>query len=580
MALKDFGLEWDTRTADEYWEQEGSRLLARRSSAGRGFRVGQHVSGQGAYELPLDALHGHLHVVGATRKGKSYFLEQFMRRLTATGSGYFLGDPHGFLYDHMVNWFAHNPQFADKVVLFNPSHAEEFWPGFNPLRRVSYFPDIAVQVRHITNAAAQVWEEESKTTPRLRRWMGNMLYPLIENECTFLETQYFTSLNSSEVKMKLLAGTANSRIRNDWLDFDRLSRSRKLDEIGSLQNRLTEFTDNQACGLILGRTKNLIDIPDLVEGGKIVLADFSSRGGRLHPDDAFMLGTLWVNEFTNYAFSRTEELGKTRPFYLILDEFQSFLTDDVATILDQQNKFGMHLVLSHQHLAQIREERPKMFASIMTNAPNKVIFGGLAGPDLEILESEVFMGEHNLKEIKQEIYRTTVVDYDDEEVYTEGHVSSGGGGMTYDAGDGWFSSPEQLGSSIFSSETDISSYSSRLRPVLDKELASRTFFSLPEQSYKNQALMKRQPTQRAIIKAGDEPTAIVEIDDVTQPARDGNKLVALHVAVLAKQSEYYLPKGEILALTAERQRVLEESQQEDAAVFHSSKPLRLNQPAA
>ena len=38
------------------------------------------------------------------------------------------------------------------------------------------------------------------------------------------------------------------------------------------------------------------------------------------------------------------------PFYLYIDEFQSFATDALTSILAEARKYGLSLILAHQYL--------------------------------------------------------------------------------------------------------------------------------------------------------------------------------------------------------------------------------------
>lgn len=524
-----------------------------------GLIVGEEVGTSAPFALPIDILRTHLHIIGAIGTGKSFFMDSLIRQLISQRQGLCLIDPHGSLYDHVVNFLAHHPKYADRVILFDPTKPQEFWPGFNPLKRTSYFPDLTVQVRHIIGAAAKVWEEDSKRTPLLRRMMGNVLHPLIEGQQTFLEARYFLQLSDGVARTRLLKATSNARVQREWQEFENLSLARKKDALGSLQNRMPEFVDNEAVQLIMGRQENTIDIQDIVENRKVLLCNLSTRGGQLHRDDAFLIGCLMVSELTNFAFSRTEEQSLKNPFFLFLDEFQNFISPDMTAILDQCRKFGIHLILAHQHLSQLKEKDAQLYSSVMGSARNKVVFGGLSESDVEILERELFLGEHDLHEVKQEIYRTAIVDYDEESVTTSSHASTSGDSRSYGPG---FFFPELLGLGDFASSTEAESQSTRPVPVFEEELSSREYYSLDQQRYKNQARLKLQPRQHAIFKLDEQPTKVVRLETVTEYRNDKRKLEALEERVLAAQSQYYLREVEIRALIEARQQAIEDEPEE------------------
>src|SRR5262249_47572151 len=93
-------------------------------------------------------------------------------------------------------------------------------------------------------------------------------------------------------------------------------------------------------------------------------------------------------------------------FYLFVDEFSNFVTKDMCEILDAGRKFGLHLILAHQHLHQLKQNDAEVYYSVMTNARTKAVFGGLSEEDLSILGPELFNREIDPNQIKDEIWQT------------------------------------------------------------------------------------------------------------------------------------------------------------------------------
>lgn len=87
------------------------------------------------------------------------------------------------------------------------------------------------------------------------------------------------------------------------------------------------------------------------------------------------------------ALSRAEvPESDRRDFYLYLDEFQSFTTLSLATMLSELRKYRVGLILAHQYLSQLD---PQVRDAILGNAGTIVSFRlGLA--DAEILEKEFY----------------------------------------------------------------------------------------------------------------------------------------------------------------------------------------------
>ena len=73
------------------------------------------------------------------------------------------------------------------------------------------------------------------------------------------------------------------------------------------------------------------------------------------------------------------------PFYLYIDEFQSFATDALVSILAEARKYGLALVLAHQYLDQLTDE---IRQSVFGNAGNLVAFR-VGQADARLLEDEL-----------------------------------------------------------------------------------------------------------------------------------------------------------------------------------------------
>lgn len=83
---------------------------------------------------------------------------------------------------------------------------------------------------------------------------------------------------------------------------------------------------------------------------------------------------------------------KPPPFVLYLDEFQQYITDDMASMLDEVRKGGLHMVLSHQHMAHFAEH-PKLKESVLVNARLRAVFGGLSTPSASELAEEMCLAD-------------------------------------------------------------------------------------------------------------------------------------------------------------------------------------------
>ena len=445
----------------------------------------------------------HLHGLGSSGSGKTRLVLHINRQFLACQLPFTQFDVEGPLHDDTMNFLAHHPHLADQVVEFNLSSPQGMWCGFNPLARFAWSPRMSVQVEWLLAAFAKVWTEESKSTPLLRRMLRNIFFPLMEAGLTPMEADYFLDLGKSAARRRLGEKTSNRRVKRDWGYFNNLTPSRQLEQLGSTANRMADFVDSEALQFVM-RQANVLDIQDIVENRKTLLVNLSQQGGWLSQDGAFLVAALLLTLFVSYAMTRSEEAGKARPYFLILDEFQNFITPDIARILDQCRKRGLYIIFAHQHLTQIAEQDVWTYHSVLQNARIKCIFSLDDQQDLETMEEIIFRGTHDLKRIK--------------------HQSFSG-----------------------------------------QEATTPAYWDLPELRYQNQTKIGELPRQTMVLKLENQHYQVVQVATVEDYAPDAAKLQAVREIIWSANPQYYLTENQVLAEIEARRSGLEHNPDTDDA---------------
>lgn len=150
-----------------------------------------------AHTAKTDALKTHMHVVGATGVGKSFFLEGVLKNLILDGHGVCLIDPHGDLYHRVLDFCAYlnierpDLKLSKRVIPFDIAERQHIL-GFNPIQRNARAK--VYQVVALMEAVRKCWGAGSfQETPRLARWLFNTLYAVIDSGATFLQTQHMVN---------------------------------------------------------------------------------------------------------------------------------------------------------------------------------------------------------------------------------------------------------------------------------------------------------------------------------------------------------------------------------------------------
>src|SRR4030095_3572240 len=121
---------------------------------------------------------------------------------------------------------------------------------------------------------------------------------------------------------------------------------------------------------------------------KILLVNLSK--GKIGEVNAALLGLIIVSKLQMAALSRADMPEAERhDFYLYIDEFQNFITDSIATILSEARKYRLELIIAHQYMKQIEDNKgkPPVRDAVLGNAGTLVTFR-IGVEDAEILAKE------------------------------------------------------------------------------------------------------------------------------------------------------------------------------------------------
>ncbi|TAL00091.1 MAG: type IV secretory system conjugative DNA transfer family protein [Rhodospirillaceae bacterium] len=363
-----------------------------------------------ALTLSAEERSRHVHIVGASGTGKSKLMESMIRQDILAGRGLCLIDPHGTLADAIVQFCASRGlQSARRIHVMEPADAA--WSvGFNPLR-LDGVTEAAARVDAMVNACAQVWGgENTSSTPLLKKCLRAVFYALAVREQTLLEAVELINSTDPRATRRLLTENLPDYVFDSlWRDFNGLSRREFAEQFASTNNRLIEFLSSPIVRRIVGQREHALDLKQVMDNGEILIVNLAPRAS-LSPDNARLLGTLLTSELFLLALARDSDMARRRPFYLYVDECYDYLTGDIERMLDQTRKFGLHLVLAHQRLGQLRDRSEAIYNGVMGGGQTKIVFGGLEDDDAEIMARQIMRDSFNLERPKHVLDKPVVVD--------------------------------------------------------------------------------------------------------------------------------------------------------------------------
>jgi hypothetical protein len=344
----------------------------------------------------------HAHVLGSSGSGKSRFLEWMIRGDLKNRQGFCLVDPHGELYEAVVAYCARHVLDRD-IVLLNLSEPGSV-VGFNPFRR-SPDGDISVQVDRRVTATMHAWGvENADQTPTLARTLRLIYTVMLEQDLGLPQIQHLLDFNARNVRGFLIDRLQTPLIRSEWKELHELKARDFREEILSTKNRLFKLLTSAGLNRFMGLPDVSIDLREVMDQGKVLLVNLK-QSKHLSYEGARTFGALLVNEFFEAALERRkDDRGRDpKPYYLYLDEFQNFVSLDIARMLSEVRKCGLYLILAHQYFEQLDED---IVSAALNNCQINAVFGGLSVPNARRMAEELFIGKLDPKKIKASIYQT------------------------------------------------------------------------------------------------------------------------------------------------------------------------------
>ena len=306
----------------------------------------------------------HLYAIGQTGTGKSSILETLALQDIRLGRGVGVIDPHGDLVERLVGNIPEARQ-KDLIYLNVPDPSQPY--GYNPLRKVRH-DRIPLAASGLLEAMKKLWRYEWGV--RMEHILRNSLYALLEyGEATLPDV--LRILTDKAFRGRVLQRVTNQQVREFWLkEFPNYNPRYRQEAISPIQNKIGAFLADPKLHRILTNPEEDIRIRNAMDTGKILLVNLSR--GDLGEDSSGLLGALLVTTISLAAFSRSDTPEEARPpFYLYLDEFQSFTTASVASMVSELRKFRVALTLAHQHVHQLE---PDVHHAVLGNAGTVIAF--------------------------------------------------------------------------------------------------------------------------------------------------------------------------------------------------------------
>lgn len=355
--------------------------------------------------MNLEDRRRHMYIIGKTGTGKSEFLKEMILQDIASGHGVCAIDPHGEFVEDILQLMP--PERADDVIYFNPSDLTRPM-GMNMMEADTEEQRHFV-VSSIIGLMYKLYDPHRTGIigPRFEHAIRNaMLTIMYKKGTTFIEL--VRALTDAKFVEELLPYVKDPVVRRYWTDqIAQTSDFHKSEVLDYIVSKFGRFVTNKTMRNIIGQPQSAFNFRKSMDEKKIILCNLSK--GILGEEDAKFLGLILVPKVLTAAMSRQDiPMDQRNDFFLYVDEFQNYATEDFAVILSEARKYRLSLIVANQFIGQIDEDvKNAVFGNVGTMVSFRI---GIQ--DAQFLQHEFTptFNENDLANVeKYHVYIKTIV---------------------------------------------------------------------------------------------------------------------------------------------------------------------------
>jgi hypothetical protein len=319
----------------------------------------------------------HVWIVGKSGSGKSTLLFNLAMSDIYAGEGIAIIDPHGDLAEDILD--AIPPSRINEVCYLDAGETE-YPVGFNPATRIAPTRR-ALAASGIVSAFKHLWSDS--WGPRLEHFLYHGIAALISREhATLIDlARLYTD---DHFRDRVVGRVTDPETQRFWLEeFPSYTKSFRSEAIAPVLNKVGQIAASPHLRLILGQVAPRFDLAFAMNNRRILIANLAK--GTIGEQAANLLGSLLVSHLQLVAMERGAMPPEQRvPFFVHVDEFQTFSSDAFASLLSEARKFATHFCLANQYTDQLSNA---VRAAVIGNAGTLIAFR-VGSSDSELLAPE------------------------------------------------------------------------------------------------------------------------------------------------------------------------------------------------
>jgi hypothetical protein len=324
----------------------------------------------------------HTYILGQTGSGKSRLMLRMVVQDIYNGEGVCFIDPHGETAKLILERIP--PERAEDVIYFNLADYERPF-GLNFLEYhneqhkhviVNSFIDMLVKMFDPHN--------QGYVGPAYQQAVRNAMLTAMSKEGSTLIEVVRMLTDEKWVMEEWLPHVKDDLVRRYWTDqVAKTDQKTKSESLGYFVSKFDKFVTNLAIRNVLGQSQSSFDARKVMDEGKILIVNLSK--GAIGDENMKLMGLLLIQKILGAALSRDDiPESQRKDFFLYVDEFQNFTTDEFQTILSEARKYRLALTVGNQYITQMTDEiKNAVFGNVGT-----LLIGRTGSDDAKFLEQQ------------------------------------------------------------------------------------------------------------------------------------------------------------------------------------------------
>lgn len=311
-----------------------------------------------ALRLTYKMLRSHMHVLGKTGSGKSYFLAGLFLALHESGFPVTLVDPHGDLAELVLSYMVQNGEYKERGMFeklmyldLREADCRKLYVPFNFLDQP--YGDQSMS-ELVAEAFKRAWPELATGAPTFENILKHSVMVLRQNGLPL--TKLTDILTDTGYRNTLLKQVTDEQVVSFFHGrMDQWGKEAPLMRESTL-NRSDLLTFTHFLRYSLGNRKNTLDFRRIIDEGKSVVINLAVP----YHDARRLFGCLLTVGYEAAALSRAnrKERDRGKTHHLIIDEFSEFASQSqraLSRMLSECRKYFLFLVMANQTRSQTAE---------------------------------------------------------------------------------------------------------------------------------------------------------------------------------------------------------------------------------